>query len=161
MFADCRFYDFDWLWQMSRIEGYIEPSSLLLNSSLSLSRALASCPRTKAVADQQCEMKFILKNELRKHRRKTQAEQKSKVPLDNKNPSCLSLDEICATFSPTSPCSRVGRGAIVKIGRYWNLSKFPTLPMCISFSAANTNRKWWWMPNSSEIDLYHPISPMC
>ena len=35
VFADCKFYDFDWLWQMSRIEGYIEPSSLL-NSSLSL-----------------------------------------------------------------------------------------------------------------------------
>ena len=63
------------MWQMSLIEGYIEPS--LLNSSLSLSLehllVAADKGRREAVADQQCEMKFTLKNELRKHSRNTQS----------------------------------------------------------------------------------------
>ena len=34
-------------------------------------------------------------------------------------------------ISPMSPSSRVVHGAILKIGRYWNLSKFP-LCQCVS-----------------------------
>ena len=88
---------------MSLIEGYIEPS--LLNSSLSLSLehllVAADKGRREAVADQQCEMKFTLKNELRKHSRNTQSRAEAqRIPWPTKLRLFFSFLKIATNFPP-------------------------------------------------------------
>ena len=108
VFADCKFYEFDWgaanepYWRISR------------------ARAVAGCPRTKAggrpwLINNVEFMKFILK-------RVEETPRAAKIHL-------VWVLEKLHHISPMSPSPGVGHGAIVKIGRYWNSSKFHTLPM--------------------------------
>ena len=125
VFADCKFYEFDW-------GAANEPYWRISLSSSSSCRLPADKGRREAVVDQQCGIHEIhFEKGLRKH----PEQQKSTLFEFLKN---------CTTFPPCHLPPELGTEQLSRLEDIEIRQSF-TLCQCF-FPLPNTNRQWRWMP---------------